>query len=65
MFNKLQSLPKWAWLTVGVLFLVLPESLQYLISNGVNVPDPVIMISKFILWISGFNPYPVTKNLGS
>ena len=61
-FNLLQNIPKWLWVSLGVLGVIAPEAGGYLTSAGYQT-EWLDVITKITLWIVGFSPVPI-KNSG-
>lgn len=54
--NYFQKLPKWAWVLVGGVAIVVPEVSNYLQSAIGYSPDFLAIVGKVSLWLVGFSP---------
>ena len=61
-FNLLQNIPKWLWVSLGVSGVIAPEAGGYLTSAGYQT-EWLDVVTKITLWIVGFSPVPI-KNSG-
>lgn len=56
-----QSVPKWIWLLVGSLAIVLPELANFLTQVNGYSPEWLDIATKVVLWIIGFSPIPTNN----
>jgi hypothetical protein len=62
-FSLLQNIPKWLWVSLGVLGIVAPETAGYLNNAGYQV-EWIDVVSKVTLWLVGFSPIPIPNKGG-
>lgn len=56
-----QSVPKWIWLLVGTLAIVLPELANFLTQVNGYSPEWLDIATKVVLWVIGFSPIPTNN----